>query len=226
MDQKLRQSIPFEEFDYQALMGALAKYASPRDKVTDLLAKEIIIRIKKGLYVFGEKWRRRPYSREILANLLYGPSCVSLDYALSYHGLTPERVEAITSVTPKRGAHFLTPVGLFLYSNIPQAGFAVGLCRVELEDGRGFLIAAPEKALADKVRQDRGLGLRTQKDTLRYLVENLRIDESTLRDLNSELLFELSKAYRSPRVALLAGLIQRLARKKDKHARNPCPDAR
>lgn len=214
MDQELRQSIPFEEFDYQALMGALAKYASPRDKVTDLLAKEVIIRVKKGLYIFGEKWRRRPYSREVLANLLYGPSCVSLDFALHYHGLTPERVEAMTSVTPKRGAHFMTPVGLFLYSNVPLAGFAVGLGRVELEDGRGFLIAAPEKALADKVRQDRGLGLRSQKDTFSYLVENLRIDESALCELNSGLLFDLSEAYRSPRVALLAGLIQRLARNK------------
>ena len=109
MNEDLRQAIPFEEFDYQALMGALADYARPRDKVTDLLAKGIIVRVKKGLYIFGEKWRRKPFSREILANLLYGPSCVSLDYALHYHGLIPERVEAVTSVTTKRGARFNTP---------------------------------------------------------------------------------------------------------------------
>jgi predicted transcriptional regulator of viral defense system len=214
MSQDLRSAIPFEEFDYQALMGALADYARPRDKVTDLLAKGVIIRVKKGLYIFGEKWRRQPYSREILANLLYGPSCVSLDYALHYHGLTPERVEAVTSVTPKRAARFTTPVGLFLYSNVPGAGFAVGLGRVELEGGRAFLIATPEKALADKVRQGRGLGLRSQKEILMYLVEDLRIDESALRDLDAGLLLELSEAYRSPRVALLASLVRRLARSK------------
>ena len=139
-------------------MGALADYARPRDKVTDLLAKGVIVRVKKGLYIFGEKWRRKAYSREILANLMYGPSCVSLDYALHYHGLIPERVEAVTSVTPKRGARFSTPVGLFLYSSVPETGFSFGLGRVELEDGRAFLIAAPEKALADKLRQGRGLG--------------------------------------------------------------------
>lgn len=211
MSEDLRSAIPFEEFDYQVLMGALAHYARPRDKVTDLLAKGIIIRVKKGLYIFGERWRRQPYSREILANLLYGPSCVSLDYALHYHGLTPERVEAITSVTPKRAARFNSPVGLFLYSHVPEAGFAVGLGRVELEGGRAFLIAAPEKALADKLLQGRGLGLRTQKECLAYLVEDLRIDESALRDLNAELLLELSEAYRSPRVALLAGLVRRRA---------------
>jgi len=214
MNEDLRQDIPFEEFDYQALMGALAGYARPRDKVTDLLAKGIIIRVKKGLYIFGEKWRRKPYSREILANLLYGPSCVSLDYALHYHGLTPERVEAVTSVTPKRGWRFTTPVGLFLYSNVPEAGFAVGLGRVELEDGRAFLIAAPEKALADKLRKGRGLGLRTQKECLAYLVEDLRIEEAALRELDAGLLDELSQAYGSPRVALLAGLVRRLARRK------------
>ena len=214
MGEDLRKNIPFEEFDYQALMGALAGYARPRDKVTDLLAKGAIVRVKKGLYIFGEKWRRKPYSREILANLLYGPSCVSLDYALHYHGLTPERVEAVTSVTPKRASRFTTPVGLFLYSNVPEAGFAVGLGRIELEDGRAFLIAAPEKALADKLRQGRGLGLRTQQECLAYLVEDLRIEEAALRDLDAGLLDELSPAYRSPRVALLAGLVRRLARRK------------
>jgi predicted transcriptional regulator of viral defense system len=214
MSEELRQAIPFEEFDYQALMGALADYARPRDKVTDLLAKGVIVRVKKGLYLFGEKWRRKPYSREILANLLYGPSCVSLDYALHYHGLTPERVEAITSVTTKRGARFSTPVGLFLYSNVPEAAFAVGLGRIELEDGRAFLIAAPEKALADKLRQGRGLGLRSQKECLAYLVEELRIEEAAMGGLDAGLLDELSQAYRSPRVALLAGLVRRLVQRK------------
>lgn len=214
MNKDLRQTIPFEEFDYQALMDALADYARPRDKVTDLLAKGVIIRVKKGLYVFGDQWRRKPFSREILANLLYGPSCVSLDYALHHHGLIPERVEAVTSVTPKRGARFSTPVGLFLYSSVPKAGFAVGLGRAELEDGRAFLISVPEKALVDKLLQGRGLGLRSQKECLTYLVEDLRIEEAALRDLDARLLDELSQAYHSPRVALLAGLVRRLVRRK------------
>ncbi|HEX9776890.1 MAG TPA: hypothetical protein VGA63_01995 [Geopsychrobacteraceae bacterium] len=215
MNEDLRQAIPFEEFDYQALMGALADYARPRDKVTDLLTKKVIVRVKKGLYIFGEKWRRKPFSREILANLLYGPSCVSLDYALHYHGLIPERVEAVTSVTTKRGARFNTPVGLFLYSSVPEAGFSVGLGRVELEDGRAFLIAAPEKALADKLLQGRGLGLRSQKECMAYMVEDLRIEEAALCELDAGLLDELSGAYRSPRVALLACLVRRLARRKE-----------
>ena len=80
--ESLRQAISWEEFDYQALLGALQDYAHPRDKISDLLAKDIIIRVKKGLYVFGDSYRNKPYSREILANLIYGPSCISLEYAL------------------------------------------------------------------------------------------------------------------------------------------------
>ncbi|MBN1141521.1 MAG: hypothetical protein JXB25_06995, partial [Deltaproteobacteria bacterium] len=187
-------------------------YARPRDKVTDLLAKGEIIRIKKGLYIFGEKRRRKPYSREILANLMYGPSCVSLDFALHYHGLIPERPEAITSVTSKRPRRFNTPVGLFLYTQVPESGFAVGLGRVDLEDGRAFLMAVPEKALADKLREQRGLGLRTQKECLAYLVTNLRIEETLLKGLDAGLLDDLARHYRSQRVALLAGLVRRLGR--------------
>ena len=107
----LRQRIGREEFDYPALMAALSGYANPRDRVTTLLRRGDILRVKKGLYVFGDQLRRRPYSRELLANLVYGPSLVSLDSALSFHGLIPERVEAMTSVTTKRPKAFDTPSG-------------------------------------------------------------------------------------------------------------------
>jgi hypothetical protein len=36
----------------------------------------------QGIYVFGERYRRSPFSREVLANMIYGPSYISLDYAL------------------------------------------------------------------------------------------------------------------------------------------------
>ena len=45
-------------------------------------------------------------------------------------------------------------------------------------------------------------------------MEDLRIEEAALRDLDAGLLDELSQAYRSPRVALLAALVRRLARRK------------
>jgi hypothetical protein len=206
----LRKAIPWEEFDYQALLDALQDYAHPRDKISDLLRKDVIVRVKKGLYIFGDSYRKQPYSREILANLIYGPSCVSLEYALHNHGLTPERSIALTSVTTKRPKKFETPVGLFLYKNVPEAGFHVGLQRVESENGRAFLIAGPEKALADKFRSDRGLKIRSQKECLDYLVNSLRIEESDLANLDAGLLEKIAKAYGSKRIHLLSGMVRRL----------------
>jgi hypothetical protein len=89
----LRRRVDGEEFDYQTLLDSLKKYECPRDKITSLLRQGAIIRVKKGVYVFGPKYTRRPFSREILANMIYGPSCISLDFALHYHGLIPERVK-------------------------------------------------------------------------------------------------------------------------------------
>ena len=209
----LRKAIPWEEFDYQALLDALQDYAHPRDKISDLLRKDVIVRVKKGLYIFGDSYRKQPYSREILANLIYGPSCVSLEYALHNHGLIPERSVALTSVTTKRPKKFDTPVGMFLYKNVPEAGFHVGLQRVEMENGRAFLMAGPEKALADKFRSDRGLKIRSQKESLDYLVNSLRIEESDLANLDVGLLEKIAKTYGSKRIHFLSDMVRRLRKR-------------
>ena len=104
-----------EVLDYQQLVSCLRGYAKPRDRITGLLAEGSLIRLRKGLYVFGERYRRSPLSREHLANLIYGPSYVSLDYALSHYGLIPERVENVTSVTTGEKRRFNTPFGDFTY---------------------------------------------------------------------------------------------------------------
>lgn len=208
----LLKSIPYEEFDYQTLLDAVRGYARPRMKISAMLAKGDIIRVKKGLYILGEPLRRRPFCRELLANLVYGPSYISLEYALHYHGLTPERVEAVTSVTCGRSRTFATPVGTFSYRMIPLEAFRTGMDRVELDDGRSFLVAIPEKALADRIVADRGAGISTQKELHEYLLSSLRIDPGGLRELDPVRVAEIARAYRSRRVKLLADLISRLHR--------------
>lgn len=211
MNPPLFNNIPYEEFDYQTLLGALTGYAQPRMKISSLLAKGTIIRVKKGLYVLGESQRRRPYCRELLANLIYGPSYVSLEYALHYHGLTPERAETVTSVTCGRSRSFDTPVGMFSYRMIPMEAFRTGMDRVEVA-GRSFLIAIPEKALADRIVAERGAGITTQKELHGYLLDNLRIDPTSLRGLDAARLAEITRHYRSRRVKLLADLVGRLCK--------------
>lgn len=205
----LRQKIGREEFDYPALMAALSGYANPRDKVTALLRRGDIIRVKKGLYVFGEDLRRRPYSRELLANLIYGPSFVSHDSALSFHNLILERVEAITSVTIKRPKAFETPIGRFIYRQAPPGYFHLGMDRVE--DGDiAFLIATAERALADKIRDDRGHPFRSQADAADYLFDDLRIDRSDFAQMDPQILAELAEAARSRKIAICSSLLRKI----------------
>jgi predicted transcriptional regulator of viral defense system len=208
----LLKSIPYEEFDYQTLLDAVHGYARPRMKISGMLAKGDIVRVKKGLYILGESLRRGPFCRELLANLIYGPSYLSLEYALHYHGLTPERVESMTSVTCGRSRTFDTPVGTFSYRMIPLEAFRIGMDRVELDDGRSFLIAIPEKALADRIVTERGAGITTQKELHEYLLADLRIDPANLRGLDPTRITEIARLYRSRKVKLLADLVTRLSK--------------
>jgi len=212
MTVNVRDSIPAEIFDYQILIDALKGLAYPRNRINDLLRQGIIIRVKKGLYVFGDKHRKYPYSKELLANLIYGPSYVSLDYALAYHGLIPERVEALTSVTPNRSRRFATPVGLFIYRQIPSRAYEVGMVRMEADHDQAFLIASPEKALADKTVSVRGAPIVSAAEMRRFLEEDLRIDAEAVRALAAERIDDYAGRYRSRRLRLLSVVVKRLSR--------------
>ncbi len=57
----LRTRAPSEELDYGFVMDCLKDYRFPRTKLTQLLKANDLIRIKKGLYVFGDLYRRQPF---------------------------------------------------------------------------------------------------------------------------------------------------------------------
>ena len=217
MIEELRKKVAGEEFDYQVLMDVLRGYEHPRDKITALLRQGIIIRVKKGIYIFGERYSRGPFSREVLANMIYGPSYVSLDYALHYYGLIPERVEAVTSVTCGRGRRFSTPVGLFIYRMIHLRAYQVGIDQVEIEGDRPFLIATPEKALADKIHDDRGTGIRTQEEMKDYLLKNLRVDPESLAKLDADVFALIADRYRSKKIRLLSDVARRFRKGEGLH---------
>ncbi|MDZ7619708.1 MAG: hypothetical protein U1E05_22135, partial [Patescibacteria group bacterium] len=196
---EIRSLIDRDVFDYQQLVGCLSHFRKPRDKIRRLLAGGGIVRIRKGLYAFAPPYRSGPLSRELLANLIHGPSYVSLDYALSYHGLVPERVATVTSVTCARSRSFTTPLGVFTYRSLPLPRYAVGAMLADSAAGP-FLMACPEKALADKVWADkrlRGMGPSEYRD---YFVEDLRIEHASLESLNASRLKTIADAYGSRKV--------------------------
>jgi predicted transcriptional regulator of viral defense system len=190
----LRKIIGREEFDYVMLTSALSEYSGIRTKINDLLSSGVIVRVKKGLYVFGPRYNQQPICKEILANLIYGPSCISLEYALSYHGLTPERVETVTSITPKRDKHFETPVGTFTYKYLKPDKYPWGITQEWIDQTHPVLMASPEKALCDYIAlHDVNLA---ETAPAKFLENDLRIDPSNWTRFNAIELVKLNRHYR------------------------------
>ena len=102
-----------------------------------------IVRIKRGLYAFPDAVPPESY----LANKLYAPSYISREFALSYHGIIPETVYEITSVSPKATRRFEKLGKIYSYRHIRKAAFTGYI--VVKQQGFSFLIADPEKAFVD-----------------------------------------------------------------------------
>jgi len=160
-----------------------------------------IIRIKKGLYIFNDDLRRKPISLMYLANLIHGPSYVSLEYALQHYAFLPERVVEVTSVTTSRSKRYTTPVGHFSFQHIPLSCFTPGMDLFTNDSGNSYLIAVPEKALVDKINA--GPQLRTNKDMKRYLFDDLRLKSSDLQQLSIQMVEEYCTLYGSNKSELL-----------------------
>ena len=199
--QDIRNRALFEEVDYLFLKDTLKDYAQPRNKIQQLLKSKGLIRVKKGLYVFGPTAARSPYCKEVLANLIYGPSAISLEYALSFYGLIPERVEEITSITNKRNKSFTTPVGRFTYHYLHPHKYPIGITQIELHN-RKVLMATPEKALCDLLIL-RGPTFENTQMLQSHLVDNLRLEEDRIHQLDLMLLTSIAKRYSHPNINLL-----------------------
>lgn len=174
--------------DYATLVTLLRDYRFPKDKIAAMEKQQQLIRIKKGLFVVAQQEGTSPISRELIANHLYGPSYVSLESALSYHNLIPERVYRVRSVTMKRFKMYDTPLGVFEYRTVSPEYFSIGIQQQVTQGNTAFLIASPEKALCDLIVLSSGLRLQSSKAVKIYLEENLRIDLFENRSWNTEII--------------------------------------
>jgi len=206
---QLRQYIGREEVDYQLLLSALSGYAYPRDKITTWLKSGALIRVKKGLYIFGKEAALTLFSSEVLANLIYGPSAISLNYALNFYGFIPERTTTITSITNKRDKIFKTPIGNFTYRYLTPKKYAIGIELFGFNEKSPFLIASPEKALCDHIHlTDKKIKLATLIDVKHYLLHDLRISEEALDQLRLKKLAEITHIYEDKRLNILKTFIK------------------
>jgi hypothetical protein len=184
----------------QNLIPLLSDYTNPYGCISHLVKKGELIRLKNGFFVIAEKIEKDPVPYEQIGNLLYGPSYISFEWALSYYGMIPEGVYVVTSAAANRSKSYKTPLGTLDYFYLSHSRYVIGIDQQENFAG-GFLIATPEKALADLIHfKSKKI---TAKDLLIDLIEGRRIDEGDLKNLNKKHLLEIAENYRSQAVKQL-----------------------
>ncbi len=116
-----------------------------------------LIMLRRGLYTIAPPYRTKTPSPFVVANALSPGSYVSCQSALSWHGVIPEGVKAITSVTPGRPGIHTNPLGTFIQRHV-KPDLLWGFENAPMPEGGSARMALPEKALLDLLYLEHGGG--------------------------------------------------------------------
>jgi len=164
-----------------------------------------VLRLKPGLFCLAEAYRKTHLHPFALAGILHAPSHVSLESALSFHGLLPEAIYQVACVTPRRTRSFSTPLGVFGYDRVPATAPRAGVRAVKLDRISWAFIASALRAIADLVYLRKHVSWTA--DGLGFLVESMRIEPEDLRQISFDRFEEIRDSLRNKRVkAYLDGM--------------------
>ncbi len=140
-----------------------------------------LLRLKRGTYLLGRRYRSETVHPFAVAQGLVPGSYVSFESALAHHGWIPESVFVTASVSPGRKTlRFETPdFGGFSFHPVAISDyhFLTGVDRVQLGKLTAF-VAQPLRALLDLV------ALRKEQwNGIEWLTHGMRIDEDMLFEL-------------------------------------------
>lgn len=171
-------------------------YDSRHAIIKRLVQATLLVKIKNDLYLIKGTLRKTLPDSFELAQMIWGPSYISFESALSFHGWIPEAVYTTTSACSKNGKVISTPIGVFSYNHVPAEAFAMGIYHHQNSDPEAttFLIAEPWKAIADYIYSHKKVW-----PTLQDLTQDLRIEKEKLYASDLDLLKYLSEQYPSPR---------------------------
>lgn len=152
-----------------------------------------LVQLRRDLYLIKKLGKPLVDNFE-LAGIIYGPSYISFESALSFHGWIPEAVRTTTSATPKRKKEFETPIGLFSYETVPMGVFAFEVMNVSTKRSVQ-MIASPLKAIADL-----SYARKRSWKSIDELCGDLRIEREHFQRIDPNLIQELIENYPSERV--------------------------
>jgi len=194
-----RLSPPAGLFDETVIRNLLADRSEAARKVLAhrAVAAGEILRLKPGLFLLAPEFRKTHPHPFVIAAILHSPSHVSLESALAHHGLIPEAVFQVSSVTHSRSRTFKTPVGIFSFVRVPAANPKAGVQALKV-DGRSWaFVATPLRAIADLIYARKDVSW--ANDGLAFLTESMRIEREDLEKMAWEGLNEVCESLRDRR---------------------------
>ena len=160
-----------------------------RNNLTRWCRKGLLVKLRNEYYAFPENISIPGFARYV-ANKIYSPSYISLHSALSFYGIIPEETVQLTSVSTLKTATFKNAFGSFHYQNVKESLF-FGYKILTMPDGKGILMATPEKALLDLLYLNPFY--RTEDDIL-----ELRLDDDFIQnELDAERLSDYAARFGS-----------------------------
>ncbi len=169
----------------------------------------LLMRLRKGVYLLNKSDRRIEPSDTYLANQLYAPSYVSLEYALSFYGFIPERVYVVTSVTTKKTLHFSNSIGHFSYRHVIPSAFK-GFKIIKDHNGLNVFMAEPEKAVVDFLYFTFGRDPKAKEESPDFFSESYRFED--VGTLKEKRILELASYYDNPKLTAMAKLFCKFRR--------------
>jgi len=129
------------------IVRGLDRPQAMRNQLARWHKKGLLIHLRKGVYVLNPDDRKIDIDQTVVANILYQPSYISLEYALSFYSLIPESVSDVTSVSTRKTATFNNELGTFRYQHINPEAFR-GFKKTG-EGPNAVFMAEAEKAVVD-----------------------------------------------------------------------------
>ncbi len=109
-----------------------------------------LIQLKRGLYILAAPYRKFEPHPFLIANMLKKGSYISFQSALGFHGLIPEFVPVVTSVTTLKPWKKITTIGTFTFNHVKKS-LLFGYTQIEVDWNQKAFVAQPEKALLDLI---------------------------------------------------------------------------
>ena len=174
--------LSFVVFSYEDIYGVFG--AIDRRRLYEWAKKKHITPVIKGVYIFSE-FEDTKGLEFLIANKIYEPSYLSLEYVMSSESLIPEAVYTLTSISTKKTVVFDTSFGNFNYRNLKTElyrGYELRKIEIPLYGKtieRTVKTATIEKALFDFVYLKKGLLTKNE-------ILEMRFDRNVLAALNKK----------------------------------------